>query len=150
MHDDFKEFIESLKSAEVEFVVIGAHALAFHARPRYTEDLDIFFRRSAENRPRLSRALKDFGIPVTEAAMEVLFSTEKEMIVLGIEPNAIDLMNFLTGVSFDEAWAGRVEGNVVGVVAPIIGLAEYRKTKQAVGRAKDLADLALLKEILGE
>jgi hypothetical protein len=87
---------------------------------------------------------------LTDEALYHLFSSEKEMLVLGVEPNAIDLMNFLSGVSFDEVWLTRSGGFVAGVQGPIIGLAEYRKTKIAAGRPKDLADLALLAEILGE
>jgi hypothetical protein len=148
MPDDFKELLEALLSHHVEFVVVGAHALAFHARPRYTEDLDIFIRRSDENRVKIAAAMSAFGLPVADAAWDALFKSEREMIVLGIEPNAVDLMNFLDGVSFEEAWRSRVTGRVVGVEAPVLGIAEYRKTKIASGRPKDMADLAILAECL--
>src|SRR5579862_2385896 len=131
MQDDFKELLEALLSHHVDFLVVGAHALALHARPRYTEDIDIFVRRSAENRRNLSLALNDFGVPVTEAAWDKLFGSEREMIVLGVEPNAVDIMNFLDGVTFEAAWESRITGRVVGVEAPVIGLDAYRKTKQA-------------------
>jgi len=36
---DFKEFIESLNSNGVEYLIVGAFALAYHGWPRYTKDL---------------------------------------------------------------------------------------------------------------
>ena len=38
LHKDLREFIESLNSHGVEFVVVGAHAVAFHGHPRFTGD----------------------------------------------------------------------------------------------------------------
>ena len=39
---DYEEFIESLKRSGARFLVVGAHAVAFYARPRATKDLDLF------------------------------------------------------------------------------------------------------------
>ena len=39
-HRDFEEFIDSLDAEGVRYLVVGAHAVAFHARPRATKDLD--------------------------------------------------------------------------------------------------------------
>jgi hypothetical protein len=38
---DWREFLELLNSRGVDYVVVGAHSLALHGRPRYTGDLDI-------------------------------------------------------------------------------------------------------------
>ena len=85
MKSDWKELIAALKSHGVEFLVVGAHALAFHARPRFTEDLDVFLRKTDENALRLFAALHEFGLPVTQDAIDRLFKTDREMIVLGHE-----------------------------------------------------------------
>ena len=58
MHDDLKELIVKLQSHDVEFLVVGAHTRAFHGRPRFTEDLDLFLRRSPENEVALISALQ--------------------------------------------------------------------------------------------
>lgn len=147
---DWKELIATLKSHGVEFLIVGAHALAFHARPRFTEDLDVFLLKTDDNGQRLHAALHEFGLPVTQEAIDRLFSTEREMIVLGHEPVAVDLMNFLDGVSFDQAWQNRVEGEVFGETVYFIGIEEYVATKKASGRAKDLADLAILSDATGD
>ena len=150
MQSDWKELIASLKSHGVEFLVVGAHALAFYARPRFTEDLDLFIRRSDENADRLTDALHDFGIPVNRSAVQRLIESEREMIVLGNAPVAVDLLNFLDGVDFDQAWSRRVEGNVLGVEVFLLSLQDYVATKKASARPKDIADLAILSEVTGE
>ena len=150
MQSDWKELIASLKSHGVEFLIVDAHALAFHARPRFTEDLDIYLRRSDENAKRLLAALNDFGLPVTKEAVQHLMDAEREMMVLGREPVAVDLLNFLDGVEFDGAWSRRVTGDVLGESVFVISIEDYVSTKKACGRPKDLADLALLGEVTGE
>lgn len=150
MEDDWREFIETLRSQKVEFMVVGAHALASFGRPRYTEDLDVFLRRSDENKLRLSKALVEFGIPLPKASVDRLFAEERQMVVLGHEPYAIDLLTFLDGVDFEGAYTRRTEAEVFGVMAPVISLSDYVATKKACGRPKDEADLALLREVTGD
>ena len=58
---DLREFIGSLNSRGVEYVIVGAHSLAFHARPRYTGDIDILVRPTAENVTRIKAVLNEFG-----------------------------------------------------------------------------------------
>src|SRR5438128_7333816 len=63
---DFDEFIASLIAHDVEFVIVGAYALAFHGAPRFTGDLDVFVRPTIENASRLLAAVRAFGFPVAE------------------------------------------------------------------------------------
>jgi len=58
---DWRAFIESLNSSGVEYLVVGAVALAHHGFPRYTGDLDILVHNSPENARRLEGALQSFG-----------------------------------------------------------------------------------------
>ena len=147
MVDDWREFIASLQSQKVEFLVVGAHALAAYGRPRFTEDLDVFLRRSDENRTRLQAALEAFGIPLPEPVLSKLFLEERQMAVLGHEPYAIDLLTFLDGVEFDGAWSRHIEADVLGMLSPLISVEDYVATKQARNRPKDRADLAILEEL---
>lgn len=147
MQDDLKEFLESLLKHKVKFLIAGAHALAAHGRPRFTEDLDVFLSKDPLNKQKLFDALSDFGIPITQEAIAYLFDSPKEMIVLGNPPNQVDLLNFLTGLKFDEAWENRIQTEVLGVSVQILSKEDYIKTKKATGRPKDLIDLALLQEL---
>lgn len=147
MHDDLKELIEALLSHHVEFLVVGAHALAFYGRPRFTEDLDLFLRRSKANEAALLSALHEFGLPVKPEAVSRLMTLERQMIVLGHEPNAVDILTFLDGVDFESSWDNRVSGEIGGLTVSFISKEDYIRTKKASGRPKDLRDLEMLAEL---
>jgi hypothetical protein len=144
MHDDLKELIATLQSHNVEFLVVGAHALAFYGRPRFTEDLDLFLRRSAANESALIEALQAFGLPIRPEAITRLMTRDRQMVVLGNEPNAVDLLTFLDGVDFEASWEHRVTGELAGIPVYFISREDYIKTKRATGRAKDLRDIEIL------
>src|SRR5438067_7607335 len=92
---DLREFIALLNSSGVDYVIVGAHSLAFHARPRYTGDLDILIRPSRENAAKMLSLLRDFGFS-DDALAETDFTAPDQIVQLGRAPNRIDL---LTGIS---------------------------------------------------
>jgi|CXWL01.1.fsa_nt_gi hypothetical protein len=149
MQSDWKELIETLNSHNVDFLVVGAHALAFYGRPRFTEDLDIFLRRTEENVRRLSVAMREFGIPLSQQSEANLINNPRHMVLVGNEPSAVDLLNFLDGVEFESAWEGKVRGKLFDQEVFFVSIADFRKTKTASGRAKDKLDLIFLDEITG-
>lgn len=143
LHEDWKEFLRLLNSHEVEYLIIGAHALAFHGSPRLTGDLDFFVGPSEENVTRLYRALEDFGFgSVLPPAESLLF--ERKVLMLGRPPYRIDILNDITGVPFEQAWMNRVLGEVEGIPVPFIARDDLVANKRASGRAKDVADLEAL------
>lgn len=142
-----REFVESLLANKVEFVVVGAHALAFHGHPRYTQDIDFFVRRNSENAARLVSTLREFGfgsLNLTESD----FAEPDQVIQLGMPPNRIDILTQIAGVEFDEAWANRERGDLDGLEVNFVSKADFVKNKLAVGRPKDLADVAALESLL--
>ena len=143
---DLREFIESLNSHGVEFVVVGAHAVAFHGYPRFTGDIDLLLRPTPENAGRVMAALGAFGFrsPGLSAAD---FVRPDAVVQLGVAPNRIDLLTAITGVGFDEAWTGRTAGALGGVPVSFLGYEALLKNKQATGRSRDVEDLARLKAI---
>ena len=66
MNRDFVEMLSAFSESEVEYLVVGAHALAVHARPRATGDLDLWVRPTPENAARVMRALRQFGAPLAD------------------------------------------------------------------------------------
>jgi len=141
--ENWRQFIESLNSNGVEYVVVGAVALAHHGLPRYTGDLDILVRNSIDNSKRLESALAEFGL----AALGIKaadFVDSYRVVQLGVAPNRIDLLTSLTGVTFDEAWASRVENLVGGTPVNFIGREALIRNKRLTGRAQDRADLKAL------
>jgi hypothetical protein len=143
LEDDLREFIELLNTLEVRYIVVGAFAVAYHGYPRYTADIDLFIERSAENAQAISKAIQQFGFGDLGLSSED-FLQEDQVIQLGIAPNRIDLLTFLSGVEFQEAWATRVPGEIAGLNVPFISRELLRKNKAASGRSQDIADLEYL------
>ena len=86
MNDDLKELLALLKSHEVDFLVIGAHAVAFYGRPRFTEDVDLWVNPAAENAKRLQAVLQLFGTPIGEEGARLFAQGERQMIRIGAPP----------------------------------------------------------------
>jgi hypothetical protein len=142
---DFDEFCASLSAREVEFVIVGAHALAFHGAPRFTGDLDIFVRPTEGNGHRLLAAIADFGFPTAPVTpMDIVIG--KKVIEMGVPPVQIHVMSAIDGVTWDEVWASREAGALGSRAVAFIGRECYVKNKRAAGRPKDLADIDALGE----
>jgi len=143
--DEWNEFFGLLRSHGVEFVIVGAYALAANGRPRASQDIDIFVRPSADNAERLATALEAFGyVELAQAAISE-FATPAKMASLGRPPLQIDIMNAIDGVSFDEAIAGAIKDDSSEGL-PFLGLRELVANKTAAGRTKDKLDIELLRE----
>ncbi len=140
---DFDEFFGSLIASGVEFLVVGAYALAFHGAPRFTGDIDVFVRPTPENGERLLAALEAFGFPVSGLTAADLIDPAR-VLQMGVEPVQIHVMSDISGVAWDDAWAGRAVGRCGSHDLPFIGRSEFIRNKRAAGRLKDLADIEAL------
>lgn len=149
LSDDLREFIELLNSLKVEFVVVGAHALAWHGLSRYTKDIDFLVSTRAENAEALGQLIEEFGFGSTGLGAAD-FQSENQVIQLGMEPNRIDILTGISGVDWDEAWSTRVPGEIDGLPVFFLGKDAYIKNKLASGRPQDLADVSRLREISGD
>ncbi len=143
---DFEELFECLTRRDVRALVVGAHAVAYHAKPRYTKDVDILVEPSAANAERLLLALADFGFGSLDLSVED-FSSPGKIVQLGYEPNRVDFITSLGSVSFEQAWASRVEGRYGTQSVFFLGLRELILSKEDAGRPQDLADLDWLREV---
>jgi hypothetical protein len=141
---DLREFCELLNSNGVDYLVVGAMAVAFHGYPRLTADLDLFVRPDLQNASQVIAALKHFGFDPQLTADELARSGK--VLVMGVKPNRIDLLTSISGVSFDEAWSTRVPGDLDGIPAQFIGQAALIRNKESAGRPKDLGDADELKK----
>ena len=145
LEEDLREFIELLNALEVRYIVVGAFAVAYHGRPRYTADIDLFIERSLENAKRIVSAIEQFGFGDLGLSAED-FLQEDQVIQLGVAPNRIDLLTFLSGVSFEEAWSQRQQGEIGRLQVPMISKELLKRNKAACGRSQDLADLETLSD----
>jgi hypothetical protein len=142
---DFRDLLELLNAHKVEYLIVGAYALAFHGAPRYTGDMDIYVNPNPTNARRMMAALNDFGFGSVELSATD-FETEGKVVQLGFPPVRVDIVTSITGVSWEEADSGRIEGTYGDVRVYYIGREQFISNKRVLGRKKDLADL----EALGE
>ena len=140
---DSREFLESLNFRGIEYVIVGAHSLAFHGRPRYTGDLDILVRATPENAAKLVDLLNNFGF-AHSGFKESDFTRPEQLIQLGRAPNRIDLLTSITGVTTEQALASKVEAELDGIPVFILSKDALIRNKRAVGRPQDIADLTML------
>jgi hypothetical protein len=140
---DFDEFVGSLNAHGVEFVIVGAYALAFYGHPRFAGDLDILIRPTRDNAARLLAALDAFGFPAEGLTPDTL-ADRRRMLQMGVPPVQIHVMSAISGVEWDEVWAGRVEGPLGRHVTAFIGQEAFLRNQRSAGRPKDLADIDAL------
>ena len=145
LNPDFRDMLSCLKDEEVEFLIVGAYALAAHGLPRATGDIDIWVRSTPDNAERVIRALKQFGAPPSGLSAED-FTSPDVVLQVGIEPCRIDLMTSIDGVGFDEAWGSKVSAVVGDMELYVLSKFDLLKNKLAAGRDKDQSDIAWLKK----
>lgn len=143
--NDFKELLELLNSHKVEYIIVGAYALALHGNPRFTGDLDIYVKPDTQNAFQILAALQEFGFGSLELKQQD-FTELNQVIQLGMPPVRIDLLTSLTGLTWDDAVKGELRGELGGVPVLFLGKNEYIRNKRALGRSKDLADCEILEE----
>lgn len=137
---DFKEFLNLLRANQVKYLLIGAYAVGYHGYPRATQDLDVWIASTPQNATRLVAVLHEFGFGMPEVTPEFVLRPNN-IIRMGEEPVRIEILNWASGVDFDECYRERVVDKVDGVEVSLIGLNHLKKNKKASGRLKDLADL---------
>jgi hypothetical protein len=148
LNQDYQDLLRSLTAHRVEFLVVGAYALAFHGVARYTEDLDIWMARTESNAQKLKAALEDFRIGLSADHVRQLL-LERKFLRFGNPRHKVEILNFLDGCEFESAAARSVIGGLGGVDVPVLGLEDYVNTKRASARPKDTSDLDLLRNRIG-
>jgi predicted nucleotidyltransferase len=145
LNPDFREMLSCLRDEGVEFIVVGAYALAAHGLPRATGDIDIWVRNSSENARRVMSALSKFGAPMSELS-EDDFTAADRVVQFGVEPCRIDLLTGIDGVEFDAAWVNKAGVTVDGLEIYVLSRGDLLKNKRAAGREKDRGDIAWLEK----
>lgn len=140
---DYEEFLRLLNKNKVRYFIVGAYAVAFHARPRYTKDLDLWIEPTPKNAERLLRTLKEFGFGSLRVSEKDLASPGK-IIQLGYAPLRIDLLTSVDGLVFGRSWRNRKIGVYGRQRVIFIGKNDLIRNKEASGRDEDKIDLKIL------
>ena len=140
---DFKELLELFNAHGVDYLIVGGYARAFYGAPRFTGDLDIFVKPDPANAQKILTALAAFGFDSLSLTPGD-FIEPAGVVQLGVPPVRNDLITSLTGVSWPEAWAGKIKGLFGDIPVDFLGRAQFVINKRALGRKRDLADLEAL------
>lgn len=143
MNPDFRDLLAAFNAHGVEFLVVGAHALAAHGLVRATKDLDVWVRPDAGNAERVIAALVEFGAPLHDLTVDDL-SRPGLIFQIGVEPIRIDVITSIDGVTFEAAWPHRLEAKFADQSAPILSREDMITNKRAAGRDQDLLDVKWL------
>ena len=143
LNPDFHDILSIFLEEHVEFLVIGAYAVAAHGVARATKDIDLWVRCSQSNATRIITALERFSAPLNDI-------TEKDFLQpgitfqIGVAPRRIDIVTDISGVQFEDAYPRRISANLEGISVPVIGRADLVANKKAAGRGRDLLDVSWL------
>ena len=140
---DFKDLLSEFNAHGVEYLVVGAYALAAHGRVRATGDLDVWVRPDPANAKRVLGALVSFGAPL-QGLTEQDLSTPGIVFQIGVAPLRIDVLTAIDAVEFEEAWHARIITRFVDQSVSVLSAAHLIRNKRALGRAQDIADLEWL------
>ena len=139
---DFEDLLSTLSQHRVRYLIIGGLAFIYHAKPRYTKDMDLWIDPAPDNIDRANEALADFGSPYLLEAGE-----DAEILQLGLPPNRIDLLRSTGDFSFTEAWARRVEAPYGKAAAFWIGLDALIEIKRQIDHPRHQEDVRVLEAV---
>ena len=145
LNEDYKEMLQNLLDQKVEFLVVGAYALAVHGFPRATGDMDIWIKPNEKNSKKVYKALARFGAPINEIR-EDEFSQPGLIFQIGVVPRRIDIITKIDAVEFGEADSDKIFVDIDDLKIPVLSIDKLIKNKMATGREKDLLDAKLLKK----
>lgn len=140
---DFEDMLALLSEHHVRYLIIGGLAFIFHAKPRYTKDMDLWVEGTEQNIKRANRALTEFGSPVL-----LEFNNPAQVIQIGVAPNRIDIIVNVEFIAFAEAWKKRIEAPYGGGNACWIDLESLWRIKSAINHPRHQEDARVLRRIL--
>jgi hypothetical protein len=145
---DLEQILSLFNQHEVDYVVVGGYAVAFHGYPRFTRDLDLFYRQTPANAGRILAALHQGGFTNITLTTEDLLHPQLNY-KLGRPPNQIDLNPDVKGIQWDSAVQKAVDGEILGQPVKFLDFDTLIDAKRAAGRPQDLADIDALMRNLG-
>lgn len=143
MSQDFRGLLAEFNARGVEFLLVGAHAMAAHGFVRATEVLDIWIRPDQSNAKRVIDALRAFGAPLHDLT-ETDLATPGVVFQIGVAPIRIDILTAIDGVEFTEAWVARYSTQFADQPVHVLSREHLLRNKRTAGRKQDLADVEKL------
>ena len=143
LNPDFHDILSIFNDQGVDYLLVGAYALAVHGFPRATGDIDLWILTTPDNARRVYAAIAEFGAPM-EQLSEKDFAAKGIVFQIGVAPRRVDVLTSIDGVEFEDAWSRRLEIDIEDLKVSVLSREDLIKNKRASGRPKDLVDLAWL------
>src|SRR5262245_48726220 len=140
-----RDLLSAFNDQDVEYLVVGAHALAAHGHVRATKDLDVWVRPEPANAARVLAALRGYGAPL-HGLTESDLASPGLIFQIGVPPIRIDVLTAIDGVEFEEAWSARIRARFADLEAAVISKEHLIRNKRAAGRLQDLAHIERLEQ----
>lgn len=140
---DYEDFLRLFNKNKVKYLIIGAYAVAFYARPRYTKDIEILVESDIENGERIIKALKEFGFKSLKLSAKD-FVKKGRIIQLGYEPIRADIITSIPRANFKEMWKNKKRNKYRDEKVFFIGQKDLIKIKKISGREQDKIDVKIL------
>lgn len=147
---DFKELLSVFNEHHVKYLIVGGYAVAIHAQPRATKDLDLFVQPDPDNAKAVFAALAKFGAPLGDLKPQDLIDPNS-FFRMGTAPQTIEILSHISGVDFNQAWERRTEELIddqTGLKAFVISADDFITNKLAAARPQDIADAAAVRRAL--
>ena len=139
---DFEDLLEFLSENSVRYLIVGGLAFIYHAKPRFTKDIDLWIDPSPENVDLANTALSEFGSPALIDA-----ARPKEILQIGVAPNRIDILLDMEGFPFARAWENRIEATYGRSPANWIDLDSLIEIKSAIDHPRHQEDARVLRQV---
>ena len=146
-NEDYRDILQSLSDEDVDFILVGAYALASHGYPRATMHIDIWVRATPDNAVKVYRALSKFGAPLDAVSVSD-FSEEGIIFQIGVAPRRIDIITQISGVNYIEASESADSMEIDGLTIKILSAEHLIRNKLATGRPKDIDDAENLRRLI--
>lgn len=138
---DFEDLLELLEQHDVRYIIVGGLAFIYHAKPRYTKDVDILVDPTGDNRRRANEALGQFGSPW-------MLDDDRERIVqIGMPPNRVDVLQQIMGVDFADAWDKRIRDKYGDVETNWLDLDSLIRAKEGIDNPRHQEDVRVLLQV---
>lgn len=140
---DFEDLLGLFETHHVRYLIVGGLAFIYHAKPRYTKDIDIWLDSTPDNILCANKALNDFGSPYDLTTPP----KQDEILQLGLPPNRIDLIMSIEGVRFETAWKKRERSAYGSITANWIDLDSLLKIKKRIQNPRHQEDARVLEQV---
>jgi len=142
---DFEDLLALFHEHGVRYLIVGGLAFIFHAKPRYTKDMDLWVENTGENITRANKALAEYGSPVL-----LEFQSPNQVVQIGVAPNRIDILVNVEQLPFSEAWSKRLESPYGGSPACWIDIESLLRIKSSIENPRHQEDARVLRQILDQ